>query len=273
MSTTLRRNRLMFPGTPHRLVNHRAGRRDRRHGCTVLQHALLPPDLLKLRGAAGTAGQRSCAPAAPPLGPAIPRRLARVAPWPLAAGRDRALRSTPTAPAHAASDRACVPLRYRPPVDFLIRRLKFGGRLSPRPAAGRARSPPRWPNAAASPPDCIVPVPLHPLRLRERGFNQALELARAAARRFRIPLLAEGLRRVRHPPADSAGRPPLPDQSAGRVRAGRSAARTAGRADGRCRPRPPAPSPNAPGSLRAGGATDIELRAIGRADARISLSR
>lgn len=36
--------------------------------------------------------------------------------------------------------------------------------------------------------DAIVPMPLHPLRLRERGFNQALELARPLARRHRLPL-------------------------------------------------------------------------------------
>jgi ComF family protein len=30
-------------------------------------------------------------------------------------------------------------------------------------------------------PDCIVPMPLHAARLRERGFNQALEIARYAA--------------------------------------------------------------------------------------------
>jgi len=82
-------------------------------------------------------------------------------------------------------------------MDFLIRRLKFNGRLSHARLLGKLlidtlieRGDP-W-------PDCIVPVPLHPLRLRERGFNQSLELARAAARRLHIPLQAEGLRRVRY---------------------------------------------------------------------------
>lgn len=34
----------------------------------------------------------------------------------------------------------------------------------------------------------LVPVPLHPRRLRKRGFNQALILARQIARRFSLPL-------------------------------------------------------------------------------------
>ena len=34
----------------------------------------------------------------------------------------------------------------------------------------------------------IVPVPLHPKRLRERGFNQALILAREVSKRFSLPL-------------------------------------------------------------------------------------
>lgn len=37
-------------------------------------------------------------------------------------------------------------------------------------------------------PDCIIPVPLHPQRLRERGFNQSIELAIEIAKRKKIPL-------------------------------------------------------------------------------------
>lgn len=44
--------------------------------------------------------------------------------------------------------------------------------------------------------DLLAPIPLHPLRLRERGYDQAALLARAASRRFRLPV-ASLLRRVR----------------------------------------------------------------------------
>lgn len=45
--------------------------------------------------------------------------------------------------------------------------------------------------------DVTVPVPLHPRRLRWRGFNQSLELARAAARRSGCAVAPQGLRRIR----------------------------------------------------------------------------
>jgi ComF family protein len=50
-------------------------------------------------------------------------------------------------------------------------------------------------NAAARvdtrPPDLVIPIPLHPNRVRERGFNPAASLARDLSRR-RSPALAEG---------------------------------------------------------------------------------
>ena len=46
------------------------------------------------------------------------------------------------------------------------------------------------------PIDCLVPVPLHPTRLRERGFNQAEALAEALSKRARVPVLRCIERRV-----------------------------------------------------------------------------
>jgi len=47
------------------------------------------------------------------------------------------------------------------------------------------------------PADLVVPVPLHPSRLREREFNQALLLAARIARSLDLPLSFEHLLRVR----------------------------------------------------------------------------
>jgi ComF family protein len=49
-------------------------------------------------------------------------------------------------------------------------------------------------------PDIIVPVPLHPDRLRQRGYNQAVEIARPIAQRLNVPLNSTLLRRIRITP-------------------------------------------------------------------------
>ncbi len=46
-------------------------------------------------------------------------------------------------------------------------------------------------------PELIIPVPLHRARLRRRGFNQALEIARPVARRLDLKLESRAIRRVR----------------------------------------------------------------------------
>ncbi|OOG28095.1 amidophosphoribosyltransferase [Thioalkalivibrio denitrificans] len=83
---------------------------------------------------------------------------------------------------------------YGPPLDRLVAAFKYRGRL----AQGRLLAQ-LWTEALSAPtplPDLILPVPLHPRRLRERGFNQALELARPLARTLDIPLAPALIRRV-----------------------------------------------------------------------------
>lgn len=45
--------------------------------------------------------------------------------------------------------------------------------------------------------DLIVPVPLHPQRLRERGYNQALMLGRALGRAWNITVRPDSLRKIK----------------------------------------------------------------------------
>ncbi len=47
------------------------------------------------------------------------------------------------------------------------------------------------------PPQAIIPIPLHNARLRSRGFNQAIELARPLAHELNIPLLNHAIARNR----------------------------------------------------------------------------
>jgi ComF family protein len=95
-----------------------------------------------------------------------------------------------------AWDEAKSPLAYSYPLDRLIQRFKFDGDL----ATGRLLAEFLAEYLAAggdTKPDCILPVPLHPVRLKERGFNQAVELARPVGRRLRIPLRLDLCERMR----------------------------------------------------------------------------
>lgn len=53
-------------------------------------------------------------------------------------------------------------------------------------------------------PDFLLPMPLHPARLRERGFNQSWELARRVGHKLDIPVLHDACRRVRDTPPQTA---------------------------------------------------------------------
>lgn len=100
-------------------------------------------------------------------------------------------------PPFAATTAAFV---YMFPVDRLLPRLKFHADL----AAGAVLAdvmPPAF--AAAARPDALVPVPLHRSRLRLRGYDQALELAKPLARSLGLPLRTDLLRRVRATAAQS----------------------------------------------------------------------
>lgn len=93
-----------------------------------------------------------------------------------------------------AFDHTRAAFRYGFPVDGLLHAFKYGGDLTlaqtlAQPLARSAGTLPR--------PDLLLPMPLHPSRLKERGFNQALEIARPIARWLDLPLAADGCRRIR----------------------------------------------------------------------------
>ena len=115
----------------------------------------------------------------------------------------------PTGPAwKGGGDTPCGPCTHSPPTfeaarawgfheDALreaVLRLKFSGRSALAAPLGALIAH----AAQALPPaDAVVAVPLHPRRLRERGFNQAALLARAAAADLDLPMLSGALERVR----------------------------------------------------------------------------
>jgi ComF family protein len=86
-----------------------------------------------------------------------------------------------------------APLVYRPPVDFYLHGLKYRGRR----LLGRALALSLVPTfaAVAGSVDALVAVPLHAARHRERGYNQAEEIARTLANELGLPLLRRGVER------------------------------------------------------------------------------
>ena len=90
-------------------------------------------------------------------------------------------------------DAAWVPFRYAWPLDRLESRFKFAADL----AAGRVLAALWQRELVADRPQLLVPMPLHPARLRQRGYNQALELARPLARALHVPVRHDLLSRTR----------------------------------------------------------------------------
>jgi ComF family protein len=96
-----------------------------------------------------------------------------------------------------AFDRTHAALAYAFPLDRLIPRLKYHGRLAIAPALGECLAR----TVAALPrPDRLVAMPLHATRIRERGFNHATEIARDVAKRLGLPLDTASCRRIRDTP-------------------------------------------------------------------------
>jgi ComF family protein len=90
-----------------------------------------------------------------------------------------------------AYDRVVVALDYAYPVDFLVAALKYSRKL----AAARVLAYPLAGLLEQEPyPDIVLPMPIAASRLRERGFNQASEIARHACGGFGIRV-SDGLAR------------------------------------------------------------------------------
>jgi ComF family protein len=86
--------------------------------------------------------------------------------------------------------------RYAFPVDRLVLALKHGGRLALARAFGAALAA----RVAGARVDLALPMPLAPPRLRRRGFNQAMEIAREVARATGCAVDPQGAARVRDTP-------------------------------------------------------------------------
>ncbi len=93
-------------------------------------------------------------------------------------------------------DRAIAPFRYGYPLDHLVRDFKYHGRLAYGRVLGTLLADHLLAHMVPL-PDLIVPVPLHPARHRDRGFNQSSEIARPIAAQLGVAVDERLCSRVR----------------------------------------------------------------------------
>lgn len=152
-----------------------------------LAAALLPQDCFLCGAASGD--ELLCGPCGKDL-PRLPALRCPVCslPTPLGDTCGACLKQPP----HFDATQACF--YYDFPVDRLIQALKYQHRLAVSGYLARAlRDASPLPSAGA---DVVLALPLSAPRLRQRGFNQALEIARPLARHLGLPLLLDGYARV-----------------------------------------------------------------------------
>jgi len=90
----------------------------------------------------------------------------------------------------------CALYRYQYPINFLIQAMKFHNKIIIAKSFGRLLAEKIY--AEGRPlPECIIPVPLHRSRIRQRGYNQSLEIVRAAAKDLTIPIAINACNRNR----------------------------------------------------------------------------
>ncbi len=98
-----------------------------------------------------------------------------------------------------AFDATRAVFQYAYPLDALLQHYKYGqglhlaGFLAEQLAA-----------EIDTRPDLIVPMPLHPKRLKERGYNQAGEIAKRLANRLDLPLALSACTRAKDAPPQAS---------------------------------------------------------------------
>lgn len=94
--------------------------------------------------------------------------------------------------------------RYTYPLDQLVLSFKFHGAIAHGRVLGTLLARRLRDQHMEELPDSIVPMPLSEERFRERGYNQAIELAVPVARVLGIPLRTDLVVRQRHTPEQAA---------------------------------------------------------------------
>ncbi len=94
-----------------------------------------------------------------------------------------------------AFDYAHTPFRYEDAIIKLVHQLKFSEKISTARTIGEMLLAQLL--TTNEKPDCILPVPLHNKRLRQRGFNQSMEISRVLAKNLGVPIESSAVIRQR----------------------------------------------------------------------------
>ncbi len=89
---------------------------------------------------------------------------------------------------------------YQFPLDQLLQHYKYNEALHLGQTFGRLLSA----HIELTNIDVIIPMPLHPNRLKSRGFNQSFEIAKVIAKQTNIPLDADGCQKVKDRPPQAS---------------------------------------------------------------------
>ena len=98
-----------------------------------------------------------------------------------------------------AFDATRAAYRYTYPLDALLQHYKYGQGLH---LAGFLAE--QLVDEIDRRPDLILPMPLHPKRLKERGYNQAGEIAKRLANRLDLPLALSACTRTKDAPPQAS---------------------------------------------------------------------
>jgi ComF family protein len=89
---------------------------------------------------------------------------------------------------------ATILFQYESIIPHFIMQLKFQKKLNIAYLLGNLLAE-KIKASATTLPEAIIPIPLHWKRLQERGFNQALEIAKPISKALNIPIITKGIRR------------------------------------------------------------------------------
>ncbi|GFO65717.1 ComF family protein [Geomonas paludis] len=83
------------------------------------------------------------------------------------------------------------------PLQEMIHRFKYGGKMHLADPLGLLAYQRLEQFLDEANPDCVVPVPLHRKRLRQRGYNQSQLIGEVLGKKLRVPQVVGNLRRLR----------------------------------------------------------------------------